>query len=49
MPRDRCTIYIDQDVNEQLETAARMERKQRSELVTELLRQHLPKYRIDRI
>ena len=47
--RDRCTIYIDKDVNDRLETAARLERKQRSEVVTEILRQHLPNYRIDRI
>ena len=47
MPRDRCTIYIDHDVNEQLDIVARIERKQRSEVVTQLLRQHLPSYRID--
>lgn len=46
--RDRCTLYLDEDVNQQLDIVARIERKQRSEVVTELLRQHLPRYRIDR-
>jgi hypothetical protein len=47
MLRDRCTIYLDVEVNQQLDIAARIENKERSEVVTEILRQHLPKYRID--
>jgi hypothetical protein len=45
--RDRCTIYLDPDVNKRLDLVARIERKERSEVVTEILRQHLPSYRID--
>lgn len=45
--RDRCTIYLDADVNRQLDLVARIERRQRSEVVTDLLRANLPKYRID--
>jgi hypothetical protein len=45
--RDKCTIYLESDVNERLEIVARMERKERSEVVTEILRRHLPKYRVD--
>jgi len=47
-PRDRCTLYLDEDVNQQLDLVARVERRQRSEVVTELLRRHLPSYRISR-
>jgi hypothetical protein len=46
--RDKCTLYLDADVNEQLDAVARIERKQRSEVATELLRAHLPKYEISR-
>jgi hypothetical protein len=46
--RDRCTLYLDRDVNTQLDLVARIERRQRSEVVTEILRDNLPKYRIDR-
>ncbi len=45
--RDRCTIYLDPDINTQLDLVARIQRKQRSEVVTELLRANLPKYRVD--
>jgi metal-responsive CopG/Arc/MetJ family transcriptional regulator len=45
--RDRCTIFIDTDVNEQLDVVARIEQKERSEIVTEILRTHLPKYRVE--
>lgn len=44
--RDRCTLYIERDVNERLAFVARLEGKERSEVVSDLLRQHLPKYRI---
>jgi hypothetical protein len=46
--RDRCTLYLDADVNTQLDLVARIERKQRSEVVTAILRENLPKYRVDR-
>jgi hypothetical protein len=46
--RDRCTVYLDRDVNMQLDLVARIERKQRSEVVTEILRANMPKYRVDR-
>jgi hypothetical protein len=46
--RDRCTIYLDRDLNKQLALVAHIERKQRSEIVTEILRNNLPKYRVDR-
>lgn len=46
--RDRCTLYLDRDVNTQLDLVARIERKQRSEVVTEILRANMPKYRVDR-
>jgi hypothetical protein len=45
--RDRCTIYIEPDVNKQLDLVARIQRRQRSEVVTQILRENLPKYRID--
>jgi hypothetical protein len=46
--RDRCTLYLEPEVNRQLELVARIERKQRSEVVTEILQNHLPRYRINR-
>ena len=46
--RDRCTLYLDRDVNTQLDLVSRIERKQRSEVVTEILRENMPKYRVDR-
>jgi hypothetical protein len=45
--RDRCTIYIEPEVNKQLDLVARIQRRQRSEVVTQILRENLPKYRID--
>lgn len=45
--RDRCTIYLDPEINRQLDLVARIERKQRSEVVADILRANLPKYRID--
>lgn len=45
--RDRCTLYLDRAVNEQLHMAARIEGRERSEVVTDILRKHLPKYRIE--
>ena|SRR5579872_305857 len=44
--RDRCTLHIDRDVNEWLDLVARIEGKERSEVVSEILRNNLPKYRI---
>ena len=44
--RDRCTLYLDEEINELLDTVARFEQKQRSEVVTELLRKYLPRYRV---
>jgi hypothetical protein len=49
LPRFRCTLYIDEDVNEQLSLTAGIEKKQRSEIVTEILRSHLPTYSIERV
>lgn len=46
--RDRCTLYLERTVNEQLHMAARIEGRERSEVVTDILRKHLPKYRIER-
>lgn len=42
--RDRCTLYLDADLNRQLHIAAKLEGKERSEIVSEILRQHLPVY-----
>ncbi|MBS0203964.1 MAG: hypothetical protein JSS49_13750 [Planctomycetes bacterium] len=46
--RDRCTIYLEREVNDQLDMAARIEGRERSEIASDLLRKHLPKYRIER-
>jgi metal-responsive CopG/Arc/MetJ family transcriptional regulator len=46
--RDRCTVYLDPAVNQQLDFVARVERRQRSEVVTDILRRYLPKYQIKR-
>lgn len=46
--RDRCTLYLERAVNEQLHLAARIEGRERSEIATEILRKHLPKYRVER-
>lgn len=45
--RDRCTIYLERTVNDRLDLVARIEGRERSEVVTELLQKHLPKYRIE--
>lgn len=47
--RDRCTLYLERDVNEQLDIAARLQGRERSEVVTELLQKHLPKYQVERL
>ena len=44
--RDRCTVYLDPAVNQQLDIVAGVERRQRSEVVTDILRRYLPKYQI---
>ncbi len=46
--RDRCTLYIAHDVNELLDVAARAEGRDRSEIVSDILREHLPTFRIER-
>lgn len=46
VPRDKCTLHLDRDVNEWLDLAARVEGRERSEVASELLRQHLPRYTI---
>ncbi len=46
--RDRCTLYLERGVNEQLHMTSRIEGRERSEIVSEILRKHLPKYRIER-
>lgn len=46
--RDRCTLYLERAVNEQLHMAARIEGRERSEIASEILRKHLPKYRVER-
>lgn len=46
--QDRCTLYIARDVNDKLDLASRVEDRDRSEIVSELLRKHLPEYRIER-
>ena len=47
--RDRCTLYLERDVNEQLAHTSHAEGRDRSEVVSELLRKHLPKYQIERL
>lgn len=44
--RDRCTLYLDEEINELLNSVARIEQRQRSEVVSELLRKYLPRYRV---
>lgn len=44
--RDRCTIYLDPDVNRRLHVVARIEGKDRSDIVTEILRQYLPEFEV---
>jgi hypothetical protein len=46
IPRDKCTLHLDHDVNEWLDLAARVEGRERSEVASELLRKHLPRYSI---
>lgn len=46
MIRDRCTIYLDPDVNQRLHLTARVEEKDRSQIVNEILRQHLPEFQV---
>jgi len=46
--RERCTLYLSPEINAQLDLAAHIERKERSQVVEALLRQHLPKYRVER-
>ncbi len=46
--RDRCTLYLDREVNAQLDFVARIERRQRSEIVAEILRGNLPKYSVNK-
>lgn len=46
--RDRCTIYLERGVNDQLHMTSRIEGRERSEIVSEILRKYLPKYRIER-
>lgn len=45
--RDQCTLYLEREVNKQLHIVARAEGRERSEIVSDILRQHLPKYRIE--
>lgn len=44
--RDRCTLYLSPDVNQRLHITARLEEKERSDVVNELLRQNLPKFEV---
>lgn len=44
--RDKCTLFLDREVNERLDLAARVEGMERSEMATEILRKYLPNYRI---
>lgn len=46
--RDRCTLYLERTVNEQLGMVARIEGRERSDIASDILRKHLPKYRIER-
>ncbi len=45
--RDQCTLYIERGVNRQLHIVAHAEGRERSEIVSDILRKHLPKYRIE--
>jgi hypothetical protein len=47
VPRTKVTLFIDEDVNAHLDLTARVEGKQRSEVATEILRKHMPRYRIE--
>src|SRR5262249_32696243 len=46
--RDKRTLHIDRDVDERLTLAARIEGRERSEVVSDLLRKYLPRYRVER-
>lgn len=46
--RDRCTLYLEREINEQLHLVARIEGRERSDIVTDILRQYLTKYRVER-
>ena len=46
--RDRCTLYLEREVNDQLDMTARIEGRERSEVATDILRKYLPKYRVER-
>jgi hypothetical protein len=43
---DRCTIYLDRDINAHLDFVSRIECKRRSQIVCEILRAYLPKYSV---
>lgn len=44
--RIRRTLHLEEDLDEQLSAVAGIERRERSEIVNELLRQHLRKYEV---
>jgi len=46
--RERCTLYLSPEINAQLNLVAHVERKERSQIVEALLRQHLTRYRVER-
>jgi hypothetical protein len=46
--RDKCTIYLEPDVNQELDVVSRVEQKMRSEVVNDILRQYLPHYDVRR-
>ena len=45
---DRCTLYLEREINKQLGIASRLEGRDRSEIVSDLLQRYLPKYRVER-
>lgn len=48
IPRDKATIYMERDLNEQLRRVAALEGRDRSDVVNQILRKHLPRYRVER-
>ena len=45
-PRIRRTLYLELELDERLSGVAGIERKERSEVINEVLRRHLPQYTV---
>lgn len=44
---DRCTLYLEREINERLSLTAGIKGPDRSDIVNDILRKHLPTYRIE--